>query len=106
MKKIQKEVNTMKTYFRITAYSHELDISFIIDSVNQYEHISDLIGDIISKCSIVEGSDSSQFDEGNIPKANPNGNCYILRACMKGRVRKQDRVISINGRHYNPHKGK
>ena len=96
----------MKTYFRITAYSREHDISFIIDSVNQYEQISDFIGDIISKCSIVEGSDSSQFDNGNIPLAEPDGECYILRACMRGRVRKEDRVISINGRFYRPHKGR
>ena len=96
----------MKTYFRITAYSREHDISFIIDSVNQYEQISDFIGDIISKCSIIEGSDSSQFDDGNITKAEPDGECFILRACMKGRVRKEDGVISINGRHYRPHKGR
>ena len=96
----------MKTYFRITAYSREHDISFIIDSVNQYEQITDFIGDIISKCSIVEGSDSSQFDNGNIPLAEPDGECFILRACMKGRVRKEDGVISINGRHYRPLKGR
>ena len=96
----------MKTYFRITAYSREHDILFIVDSVSQYEQISDFIGDIISKCSIVEGSDSCQFDDGNIPKAEPYGECFILRACMKGRVRKEDGVISINGRHYTPHKGR
>ena len=96
----------MKKYFRITAYSREYDISFIIDSVNQYEQISELIKNIISKCSIVEGSDSSQFDNGNIPLAEPDGECYILRACMRGRVRKEDGVISINGRHYRPHKGR
>ena len=96
----------MKTYFRITAYSREHDISFIIDSVNQYKQISEFIRDIISKCSIVEGSNSSKFDDGNIPKADPDGDCYILRACMKGRVRKEDGVISINGRYYSPNKGR
>jgi hypothetical protein len=54
----------------------------------------------------LEGTDSTQFDDGNIPKADPDGDCYILRACMKGRVRKEDGVISINGRHYKPHKGR
>lgn len=96
----------MKNYFRITAYSREHDISFIMDSINQYEQISDFIGNIISKCSIIEGTDSSQFEDENIPKAEPDGQCYILRACMKGRVKKVDGVICINGRHYSPHKGR
>lgn len=96
----------MKTYFRITAYSREHDISFIVDSVNQHERIQDVIREIIQNFSLIEGTDETQFDDGNIPRAKPNGDCFILRACMKGRVKKQDGVININGRFYRPQKGR
>ena len=59
----------MNTYFRITAYHPTLDISFIIDSINQYEEIWEFSADLVSKkCKILEVSESSQFDDGNIPK--------------------------------------
>ena len=96
----------MNTYFRITAYSREHDISFIVDSVNQHERIQDCIREIIKNFSLLEGSDATQFDDGNIPRAKQGGDCFILRACMKGRVKKQDGVININGRFYRPHKGR
>ena len=96
----------MNTYFRITAYHPGLDISFIIDSVNQYDNIGQLCVEIVKHSRIIEGSNATQFDDGNIPKATVNGGNYILRACIKGRVRKEDDVISINGRHYKPHKGR
>lgn len=96
----------MKTYFRITAYSREHDISFIVDSINQHERIQDFIREIIQNFSLLEGTDATQFDDGNIPKAEPDGDCYILRACMKGRAKKQNGVININGRYYSPQKGR
>ena len=45
------------------------------------------------------------MDTGNIPQAAPNGDNYILRACMKGRVQKEDEVLFIKGRHYRQIKG-
>ena len=96
----------MNTYFRITAYHPTLDISFIIDSVNQYDEIWEFSADLVSKkCKILEVSDSSQFDDGNIPKSSANGDNYILRACMRGKVEKQNGVINVNGRFYRPNTG-
>ena len=97
----------MNTYFRITAYHPALDVSFIIDSINQYEEIWEFSADLVSKkCKILEVSDSQQFSNGNIPLANANGDCYILRACMLGKVEKQDGSINIKGRYYQPNTGR
>ena len=96
----------MNTYFRITAYHPQSDVSFIIDSVNQYEEIWEFSADLVSKkCKILEVSESTQFDDGNIPRATPNGDNYILRACMNGKVEKQNACININGRYYKPNMG-
>ena len=96
----------MNTYFRITAYYPQSDVSFIIDSVNQYEEIWEFSADLVSKkCKILEVSESTQFDDGNIPRATPNGDNYILRACMNGKVEKQNGCININGRFYAPNTG-
>lgn len=96
----------MNTYFRITAYNPALDVSFIIDSINKHEKIWQFSADLVSKkCKILEVSNASQFTDGNISKATPNGNNYILRACMKGKVTNQNGVININGRYYKPNTG-
>ena len=96
----------MKKYFRITAYHPTHDISFIIDSVNQYDEIWEFSADLVSKkCKILEVSESSQFDDGNIPKVSANGDNYILRACTKGKIEKQNDFNNINGRFYKPNMG-
>ena len=96
----------MKNYFRITAYNPTLDISFIIDSVDQYDNIGQFCVEIVKHSRIIEGSNSIQFDDGNIPKATANGRNYILRACMNGKVKKENGVIKINGRYYTPNTGR
>ena len=54
----------MNTYFRITAYHPAHDISFIIDSINQYEEIWEFSADLVSKkCKILEVSEESKFDK-------------------------------------------
>ena len=96
----------MKSYFRITAYHPSLNISFIIDSINQYEEIWEFSAELVSKkCKILEVSDSQQFNTGNIPLAHSNGDCYILRACTHGKTEKHNGVININGRFYTPNTG-
>ena len=49
-----------------------------------------------------EVSDANLFDDGNIPKTTSDGENFILRACMKGRVIKENGVIKMNGRYYKP----
>ena len=96
----------MNTYFRITAYHPTLDVSYIIDSVGKHENIGQFCVDIVKHSRIIEGSTATQFDDGNIPKAKPNGDNYILRACMKGKVVNQNGVINVNGRYYTPNTGR
>ena len=97
----------MNTYFRITAYHPALDISFIIDSVNQFEEIWEFSAELVlKKCKILEVSDDSQFQDGNIPKAKGDGDNFVLRACMRGKAEKQNGVVNINGRYYTPNTGK
>ena len=96
----------MNNYFRITAYNPTLDISYIIDSVGKHENIGQFCVALVKHSRIIEGSSASQFDDGNIPKAEPNNEIYILRACMKGKVIKQNGVININGRYYSPNTGR
>ena len=87
----------MNTYFRITAYP------FIIDSVNQYDEIWKFSAALVAKkCKILEVSHFNQMDAGNIPKVTQNGDNYILRACMKGSVQKENGLVNINGRYYTP----
>ena len=96
----------MKNYFRITAYNPTLDISYIIDSIDKHENIGQFCVALVKHSRIIEGSTAAQFDDGNIPKAHPNGENYILRACMKGKVFKQNGVINVNGRYYTPNTGR
>ena len=96
----------MKTYFRITAYNPTHDISYIIDSVNQHDNIGQFCVELVKHSRIIEGSSAEKFDDGNIPKATPNGDNFILRACMKGKVKRENGIVNINGRYYKPNKGK
>ena len=96
----------MNTYFRITAYNPTLNISFIVDSVNKHENIGEFCVAIVKHSRIIEGSTATQFDDGNIPKATPNRDGYILRACRKGKIVKQNGIININGRYYTPNTGR
>ena len=96
----------MNTYFRITAYNPTLDVSYIIDSVNKHENIGGFCVDIVQHSRIIEGSTTAQFEDGNIPKVQETSEKYILRACMKGKVSKQNGIININGRYYTPNTGR
>ena len=97
----------MNTYFRITAYDRENDISFIIDSVNQYSAIWEFSADLVSKkCEILYVSKAQQFDSGNIALVNKTNDCYILRACMYGKVEAENGVVNIRGRYYTPNMGR
>ena len=93
----------MNTYFRITAYNPTHDISFIIDSINQYDEIWQFSAKLVSmKCKILAVSDSNKFDSGNIPNATPNNENFILRACMKGKIEIENGIVSIQSRCYKP----
>ena len=94
------------TYFRITAYHPTLDVSFIIDSINQHNEIWEFSAALVKrKCKILQVSDSSQFLDGNIPKTTSSGGRYIIRACTKGYANIVDGIVNIKGRFYTPNTG-
>ncbi len=93
----------MNTYFRITAYSPALNVSFIIDCIDKHEEIWEFSAELVAKkCKILAVSNGDTFNDGNIPKASPQNERYILRACEYGKVELQNGVISIRGRYYTP----
>ena len=84
----------MNTYFRITAYYPAQDISFIIDSINQYEEIWQFSAKLVSmKCKILAVSEHVRFEDSNISKA-------ILRACSIGKIEVQNNTVCVNNKYY------
>lgn len=76
----------MTKYFRITAYSPEHNISFIIDSNGMFEKLWQFSAYVVSKgCKILEVGTDEQFKDINIEKADYDPNHIILRACQKGK---------------------
>ena len=98
----------MKNYFRIVAYHPETDITAIIDCNGKFEKLWQFCSYLIKlNFQNIAYSNGDVFEDGNLPKLKEYDEEHLfLRACMKGRVRKEDGVISINGRHYRPHKGR
>ena len=91
----------MNTYFRITAYYPAQDISFIIDSINQYEEIWQFSAKLVSmKCKILAVSEHVRFDDSNIPKAVLRENNLILRACSIGKIEVQNNTVCVNNKYY------
>lgn len=75
----------MTNYFRITAYHPTEDISVIMDSNGKFEKLWQFSAFMVSKgFKIIEVGGEDKFDEGNMPKANPNADKIILKACNIG----------------------
>ena len=92
-------------YFRITAYYPAEDISFIMDTYGKYNQIWQFSAYLVKlKFKIIDVAGQGQFDYGNIPPVKETSNQFILRACMKGRVEKNDGIININGRYYKTYR--
>ena len=92
----------MATYFRITAYHPEENISFIIDSNGKFEKLWQFSSFLVSKgFKILEAGNDSSFNDGNISQAPPDPNNLILRACKRGEPIIFNNSITINGRHYS-----
>ena len=92
-------------YFRITAYYPAENISCIMDTYGKYDQIWQFSAYLVKlKFKIIDVAGTGQFDYGNIPPVTEKSNQFILRACMKGRVEKNDGIISINGRYYKTYR--
>ena len=91
----------MNNYFRIIAYNKELNICLIADSNGKFEKIWQFSSFFVCKgFEIIAISKDEDFSLGNIPKANPDRNNILLRACAKGRPTIKNGVIEIRGKTY------
>ena len=93
----------MNNYFRITAYYPKANVGFILDSYGKFEKLWQFSSALVYKgCKILEVGSAEKFSDGNFPKADPDEDNLILRACAKGQPTKSDGKIQINGRFYFP----
>lgn len=75
----------MNNYFRITAQSREKGYTFIADSYGHFEKLWQFSAYLIEKgFRIIAVNAEGKFGFGNIPKADPDPDHIIIRACAKG----------------------
>ena len=93
----------MSTYFRITAYHPEENVSIIIDSNGMFEKLWQFSSHLVKKgFKIIAVGNEESFDDGNIPKAFLDAHTMILRACDRGKPVCQNGKIEVKGRFYQP----
>ena len=92
----------MYNYYRITAYHPEKNISVIADSNGKFEKLWQFSSFFVCKgFEIISVGKEENFSFGNIPKANPDKNNILLRACGKGKPFIENNVIEIRGKTYS-----
>lgn len=76
----------MTQYFRITGYSPQHDICFIMDSNGMFEKLWEFSVFIREhNCKVLEVGTDEKFLDINIDKAEPCKDKIILRACASGK---------------------
>ena len=89
-------------YYRITAYNKELNVCLIADSNGKFEKLWQFSSFFVYKgFEIIAISKEEDFSLGNIPKANPDRNNILIRACGKDRPTIENNVIEIRGKRYS-----
>lgn len=89
-------------YYRITAYNKELNVCLIADSNGKFEKLWQFSSFFVCKgFEIIAVAKEEDFSLGNIPKAKPDKNNILLRACGKGRPSIENNVIEIRGKTYS-----
>lgn len=83
----------MSNYYRITAYHPDEDISVILDSYGKFEKLWQFSACLVAKgFKIIEASNESAFNEGDLIKATEESDKIMLRTYTHGHV-----TITING---------
>lgn len=89
-------------YYRITAYNKDLNVCLIADSNGKFEKLWQFSSFFVCNgFEIIAVSKEEDLSLGNIPKANPDKNNILLRACGKGRPSIENNVIEIRGKTYS-----
>ena len=96
-----KEIYHMNNYFRITTYSPTENVSAIVDCYGKFEEVWQFSAYLVrKKFKIRAVSESDAFECGNIPKAQPDEERLLLRACQVGEPNIQGNRIEVNGKYY------
>lgn len=91
----------MNNYFRITARSLDGSYSFIADSYGHFEKLWQFSAYLIEKgFKIIAVNAEGKFDFGNIPKADPDVDHIIIRACAKGKAEVAGNDITVGNKSY------
>lgn len=91
----------MNNYFRITAQSLDGRYCFIADSFGHFEKLWQFSAYLIEKgFKIIAVSAEGKFDFGNIPKAAPDIDHIIIRACAKGKAVIKENNITVGNSNY------
>lgn len=89
-------------YYRITAYNKDSDVCLIADSNGKFEKLWQFSSFFVCKdFKIIAVSKEEDFSLGNIPKANPDRNNILIRACGKGRPSIENNVIEMRDKSYS-----
>ena len=91
----------MNNYFRITAQSLDGSYCFIADSYGHFEKLWQFSAYLIEKgFRIIAVNAEGKFEFGNIPKASPDPDHIIIRACAKGKAVIDGNNITVGNRSY------
>lgn len=93
----------MANYFRITVYHPAEDFSAIIDSYGMFDKLWQFSAYLVEKgCKVLEVGSEGSFTDGNIERAEYDGERMILRACQKGKPIYRDGTVIVEDKYYKP----
>lgn len=93
----------MATYFRITAYHPQENVSVIMDSNGMFEKRWQFSAHLVSKgFQILEVGEETSPVNGSLDHALDEPDRMILRACAKGKPVYKDGCVYVSGRYYKP----
>ena len=91
----------MANYFRITAYHPIENLSVIMDSNGMFEKLWQFSSYMVSKgFKIIEVGDENKFDDGDMPKVEPDNTHVIVRACKSGLPEITGNRITVERKSY------
>lgn len=91
----------MDNYFRITGYYPQKDVCFIADSNGRFQALWEFSAFLVNKgIEIVAVGRDERMSYGNFPRAEPDAEHVIIRACAKGRPEISGKIITVHGKFY------
>ena len=95
------------SYFRITAFHPETNISLIADSNGKFSMIWEFSAYLIQKgFKIIEVNNETNFGDGDLPKISEDREHILIRACGQGQPVIQHNMIAVNKKTYISYKRK